>query len=168
MIGHCSIGENGRVSVMPRASWLCQVSLFYSFLMLQWGGRRRSVRRTQYVGQFRVPCEKCENSTIRSQGSTTPIRKALISLILQPGDHFIHPLTTLREEVISAVSCRLINLKITFLAHIQRRCIARKDEIRGQSSEATPEEDGLMTRGSPGDCYALRIRITCALCREIM
>jgi hypothetical protein len=32
------------------------------------------------------------------QGSTTPIRKFLVSLNLQSPDHFIHQVTTLREE----------------------------------------------------------------------
>jgi hypothetical protein len=37
------------------------------------------------------------------QSCTTLIRKMLISLMLQPRDHFIHPLITLPEEFICAV-----------------------------------------------------------------
>jgi DNA polymerase III delta prime subunit len=79
------------------------------------------------------------------QGSTTLIRKVLISLILQPRDHFIHQLTTLREEFICAVSGRLINLTITFRSRAQRRCFAREDEIRGENSDNCPKEYGLRT-----------------------
>jgi hypothetical protein len=50
------------------------------------------------------------------QGCTTLIRQVLISLILQPRDHFIHQLTTLREEFISVVFGRLVNLNIKFIA----------------------------------------------------
>jgi hypothetical protein len=78
-------------------------------------------------------------------GATTLIRKVLISLILQPRDHFIHSLATLREEFICAVSGRLVNLKIKFLAQAQRRCFAREDEIRGENSESAPKEYGLRT-----------------------
>jgi hypothetical protein len=64
----------------------------------------------------------------KPKGATTLIREVLISLILQARDHFIHELTTLREEVIYAEDGRLINLKIKFLAQAQRRCSAREDE----------------------------------------
>jgi hypothetical protein len=46
------------------------------------------------------------------QGCTTLIRKVLISLILQPRDHFIHQLRTIREEHICVVFGRLVNLNI--------------------------------------------------------
>jgi hypothetical protein len=54
------------------------------------------------------------------QGCTTPIRKVLISRILQPRDHFIYQLITLREEFICAVFGRLVNLNIKFIAQAQR------------------------------------------------
>jgi hypothetical protein len=54
------------------------------------------------------------------QGRTTLIRKVLISLILQPQDHFIHQLIALREEFICAVFGRLVNLNIKFLAQTQK------------------------------------------------
>jgi hypothetical protein len=76
-------------------------------------------------------------------GSTTLIRKVLMSLILQPRDHFIEPLMTLPEEFICAVSGRLVNLTITFLSGAQKRCFARKDEIHGENSHGSPKEDGL-------------------------
>jgi hypothetical protein len=46
------------------------------------------------------------------QGCTTFIRKVLISLALQPGDHFIHQLITLRKEFICAAFGCLVNLNI--------------------------------------------------------
>jgi hypothetical protein len=79
------------------------------------------------------------------QGASTRIRKALISLILQPRDHFIHQLTTLREEFVCAVSGRLVNLRIRFLAKAQRSYFAREDEIRGQTAEGMPKEYGMRT-----------------------
>jgi hypothetical protein len=69
----------------------------------------------------------------------------LISLILQPQDHFIHRLTTLREEFICAIAGRLINLNIKFLARAQRRCFARENEIRSENFEAIPKEYDLRT-----------------------
>jgi hypothetical protein len=59
----------------------------------------------------------------------------LISLILQPRDHFIHQLTTLREEFICAFFGRLVNLNIKFIAQAQRRYFAREDEILDQNTE---------------------------------
>jgi hypothetical protein len=50
------------------------------------------------------------------QGCTTLIWKVLISLLLQPRDHFIHQLKTLREEFIGAGFGRLVNLNIKFIA----------------------------------------------------
>jgi hypothetical protein len=79
------------------------------------------------------------------QGSTTLIRKVLISLILQPRDHFAHQLNTPREEFISAVSGRLVNRTITFLSRKQTRCFAREDEIRPENSGGSPKEFGLPT-----------------------
>jgi hypothetical protein len=49
----------------------------------------------------------------RLQGCTTLIRKVLMSLILQPRDHFIHQLITLREEFICAIFDRLVNLNMS-------------------------------------------------------
>jgi hypothetical protein len=77
------------------------------------------------------------------QGSMILIRKVLISLILQPRDHFIHQFKNLREEFICAVHDRLINLAIKYLAQAQRRYFAREDEIRGNHSEDSPNEYGL-------------------------
>jgi hypothetical protein len=68
-----------------------------------------------------------------------------MSLALQPRDHFIHRLTTLREEIICAVCGRLIDLKMTFLAQAQRRCFAREDEIRADDCEDSSKENGLQT-----------------------
>jgi hypothetical protein len=79
------------------------------------------------------------------QGATRRIRKVLISFILQPRDHFIDQLTTLREEFICAVYGRLINITITFLAQAQRRCFAREDEIRDENSDGVPKEYSLGT-----------------------
>jgi hypothetical protein len=53
----------------------------------------------------------------------------LISLILQPRDHFIHQLISLREEFICAVFGRLVNLNKKFIAQAQKRYLAREDEI---------------------------------------
>jgi hypothetical protein len=79
------------------------------------------------------------------QSCTTPIREVLVSLILQPRDHFIHQLITLREEFICAVFGHLVNMNIKFLAHSQRRCFAREDEILDQNPKGTPKEYGLRT-----------------------
>jgi hypothetical protein len=73
------------------------------------------------------------------------IRKVLISLILQPPDHFIHQLTTLREEFICAASGRLINLAITFPSRVQKWRFAREDEVRSENSDDNPTEHGLRT-----------------------
>jgi hypothetical protein len=77
------------------------------------------------------------------QGCTTLIRKVLVSFILQPRDHFIHQLITLREEFICAVFGCLVNLKKTFIAQAQRRYFVRKDEIMDQNPEGSPKEYGL-------------------------
>jgi hypothetical protein len=79
------------------------------------------------------------------QGCTTLIRKVLISLILQPLDHFIHQLITLREEIICSVFGRLVNLNIKFVAQAQRRYFAREDDILDQNPEGSPKEYGLRT-----------------------
>jgi hypothetical protein len=71
--------------------------------------------------------------------------KVLISLILQPRDHFIHQLTTLREEFICTVFVCFVNLNIKFVAQAQRRYFARGDEILDQNSEGSPKEYGLRT-----------------------
>jgi hypothetical protein len=77
------------------------------------------------------------------QGCKTLIRTVLISLILQPRDHFIHQLITLREESICAVFSCLVNLNIKFIAQAQRRYFAREDEILNQDPEGNPKEHGL-------------------------
>jgi hypothetical protein len=64
----------------------------------------------------------------------------LVSLILQPRDHFIHQFKNLRDEFIWAVYGRLIHLVIKYLAQAQRRYFAREDEIRGNHSEGSPKE----------------------------
>jgi hypothetical protein len=79
------------------------------------------------------------------QSCTTFIRKMLIFLILQPRDHFIHQLITLREDFICAVFCHLVNLNIKFIAQAQRRYFAKEDEILDQSLEGIPKEYGLRT-----------------------
>jgi hypothetical protein len=79
------------------------------------------------------------------QGCTTLIRKVLISLLLQLGDRFIHQLITLREELICAIFCRLVNLNIKFIAQAQRRLFTREDEILDQNPEGNPKEYGLRT-----------------------
>jgi hypothetical protein len=79
------------------------------------------------------------------QGGATPIRRALISLILQPRDHFIHQLIALREEFICAVFGRLVNLNIKFIAQAQRQYFAKKDEILDQNPEGGPKEYGRRT-----------------------
>jgi hypothetical protein len=81
----------------------------------------------------------------RLQDSITLIREVLIALILQPHDHFIHELGTLREEFICAVYGRLINLDLKYLAQAQRRCFAREGEIRDENSERVAKEYGLRT-----------------------
>jgi hypothetical protein len=53
-------------------------------------------------------CGAIDAETI--QGLTKRIRKVLICLMLQPRDHFIHALETLREELISSLSRRLVNI----------------------------------------------------------
>jgi hypothetical protein len=54
------------------------------------------------------------------QGFTRLIRKVLISLTLQPREHFIHQLITLREGLICAVFGLLVNLNIKFIGQAQR------------------------------------------------
>jgi hypothetical protein len=73
-------------------------------------------------------------------GCTTIIRKVLISLILQPRDHFIHQLITLREEFACAVFGRLVNLKRKLIAQAQSRYFAGEDEILDQNPEGSAKE----------------------------
>jgi hypothetical protein len=63
------------------------------------------------------------------QGAATVIRKAAISLVMRPRDHFIHRLPTLREEFICATEGRLVNMNIKFLISAQR-IMAEEDELR--------------------------------------
>jgi hypothetical protein len=55
-------------------------------------------------------CPILESDKLQSEARL--IRKVLISFIFQPCDHWIHQLTTLREEFICVVSGRLINMAI--------------------------------------------------------
>jgi hypothetical protein len=73
------------------------------------------------------------------RGVATLIRKVLISLALQPRDHFIHQLGTLREEFICAVSGRPTNLKIKFLEQAEQRYLVREDEIRAAEQNSEKE-----------------------------
>jgi hypothetical protein len=50
--------------------------------------------------------------------------------MLQPFDHFIHALETLRKEFICIISGRLVNIAINWLLAAQRSYWAREDEIR--------------------------------------
>jgi hypothetical protein len=79
------------------------------------------------------------------RGATLLIRKSLISLVLQPRDHFIHSLATLREEFICAVAGRLANIRVKFLAQAQHRQFSREDEIRGDLGDSNLKEYGLRT-----------------------
>jgi hypothetical protein len=81
----------------------------------------------------------------RLQSSASLIRKVLIAFILQPGDHFIHQIGTLREEFICPVYGRLINLDIKYLAQAQKQCLAKEDEIRGENSDGVRKEYGHRT-----------------------
>jgi hypothetical protein len=76
-------------------------------------------------------------------GSVTSIRKVLISLILQPRDHFIHQFKTLREEFICAVYGHLINLSIKWPAQGQRRSFAGEDDVPANHSEDSPKGYGV-------------------------
>jgi hypothetical protein len=69
----------------------------------------------------------------------------LISVSLQPRDHFIHQLITLREEFIYSAFGRLVNLNIKFITQTQRRYFAREDEILDQNPERSPKGYGLRT-----------------------
>jgi hypothetical protein len=53
----------------------------------------------------------------------------LISLVLQPRDHFTHQLGTLREQFICAVSGQPANLKIECPEQAGRRYLVREGEI---------------------------------------
>jgi hypothetical protein len=117
----------------------------------------RSSYHTQKLSQAHILCDQLAYPLIfwtgssgcgvmeseKLQGCMTLIRKVLISLILQPQDHFIHELITLREEFICAIFGRLVNLNIKFIAQAQRRYFAREDEILDQNPEGTPKEYGL-------------------------
>jgi hypothetical protein len=101
----------------------------------------------------------------RLQGSATLIRKVLIAVILQPHDHFIHQLGTLREEFICAVYRRSIKLDIKYLAQAQRRCFAREGDIRDENSDGVPKGYALRTFIPPslvdGDDYCYDVDIKC-------
>lgn len=94
---------------------------------------RKSYQR-QEILKFHMLCEEfvylltfCTGSgtwgileSEKLHGSTTLIRKAMASLILQRRNHFIHQSTTLPEDFIGGVSDRLINLNIESLGQAQR------------------------------------------------
>jgi hypothetical protein len=81
----------------------------------------------------------------RLHGSTTLIQKVLITLIVQPRDHFVHELGTLGAEFICAVYGRLIDMDIKYLAQAQRRYLAWEDEIRDEKLDGVPKEYSLRT-----------------------
>jgi hypothetical protein len=72
------------------------------------------------------------------------MRKALVALVLQPREHFLHQMPTLREEFICAVSGRLININIKYLAEREKQ-LAREDEIRAGDDDQNPKEYGMRT-----------------------
>jgi hypothetical protein len=63
---------------------------------------------------------------------------------MQPRDHFIHTMPTLREEFVCAVSGRLINLTIKYLTSTQA-ALAREDEVREADEGPHDLEYGLKT-----------------------
>jgi hypothetical protein len=63
------------------------------------------------------------------KGASTIMRKTLISLVLQRRGHFIHKLSSLREELICSVSGPVSNLTIKYLAGAEKRWFAREDEV---------------------------------------
>jgi hypothetical protein len=65
--------------------------------------------------------------------------------MFRPQDHFIHQLTTLREDFICAFADRLVNLNIEFQAETQRRSFVKEDGIGREISEDDPVEYGLRT-----------------------
>jgi hypothetical protein len=79
----------------------------------------------------------------QTQGATTLIRRVLIALVLQPRGYFIHQLPNLGEEFICAVSGRLVNIAIKFLAQAERRYFAREDEIRRDLSNEVTKDFGI-------------------------
>jgi hypothetical protein len=98
-----------------------------------------------------------------TQKASTLIRKSLISLILQPCGHFLHQMSTLREEFICAVSGRLFNLRIKYLAMVQKRQLAKENKIRDQNP--TEKEYGVRTFIPPSftdsDEYWHRVATKC-------
>jgi DNA-directed RNA polymerase len=63
----------------------------------------------------------------------------MISLELQPHDHFIYQLGTLREEFMCTVSGRLMNLKVKFPEQAERKYLVRQDEIRAADQNGEKE-----------------------------
>jgi hypothetical protein len=63
------------------------------------------------------------------QKATTLMRKSLIALVIQPRGYFLHEMGTLRDEIISALSGRLVNLNIKYLAERGKE-VFQEDEIR--------------------------------------
>jgi hypothetical protein len=93
-----------RISYHPQK--LSQTHILYNQLVYLWtfcGGSGR--------------CDVMESGKL--QGSTTLIRKGLMSFILEPRDHFIRQLITLREESLCAGFGRLISLNIKILTQAQ-------------------------------------------------
>jgi hypothetical protein len=80
----------------------------------------------------------------RMQGATTLIRKVAVALILQGREHFVHHMATLREEFVCAVSGRLINLNIKYLAETERT-LAQENELRADAGDEAPKESGMRT-----------------------
>jgi hypothetical protein len=92
----------------------------------------------------------------------------LISLILQPRDHFVHQFKNLRAEFICAVYDRLMNWSENHLAQAQRRCFARVDKNRGNHFEHSPKEYGLRNIIPPfladSDEYWHHVAMKCFAC----
>jgi hypothetical protein len=119
----------------------------------------RNSSQPEKLSQFHLRCEQfvcpliCWNrpghcgfdESEKLQGSTMLIRKVLTSFILSSRDHFVYQLNALREEFICAVSGRLVDLTMACLSRGQKRCFAREDAIRGESSDSSPKEYGLRT-----------------------
>jgi hypothetical protein len=72
------------------------------------------------------------------QKATTLMRKSLIALVMQPRGYFLHEMGTLREEFICALSGRLVNLNIKYLAEMEKD-LFQEDKIRADGEDAEKE-----------------------------
>jgi hypothetical protein len=91
------------------------------------------------------------------QGCTTLIRKMLVSFILQPRDHFIRQLITLREEFTCVIFGRLVNLNIKFIAQAQKGYLARENDILDQDPDGSPRNMHLEHSFHPTELIAINI-----------